>query len=326
MLSMSARSFAIVTALIWAPATCFVPTISVRKSPLFQTTCRTGLVPPRAPVVTFLQVEQSSCNHDLIGQEITSEKKGRRGEQWRKMVENRRNFIIGAAVLFATIGAPSPCSASSILSHIPSPNDLKVALVSILDGLSHSGTKGMVVYTMSFILWTMTFGATTPIETAAGMAFPLQKSIPLSAIGKTCGAFFQYVLAKYLFADYARKKMKGNEWMDKINASFQSHPYRVALIWRFSPLPEFMKNIGPALVPTLRTPYQILAILTHGLPFTVLWSCMGREAAMVARGGQASLLFKRMVTIISGVGLVVSPTLFGMWVKGLGASTEESDS
>ena len=167
-------------------------------------------------------------------------------------------------------------------------------------------------------------GATTPVETAAGMAFPLQKSIPLSAIGKISGAFFQYALAKYLFSDYARKKLENNEWMNKISASFKSHPYRVALIWRFSPLPEFVKNIGPALVPTLRTRYQILAILTHGLPFTVLWSCMGSEAARVARGGHPSGLFKRMVAGIFWVGFVVSPTLFGKWIAGLSSGDEES--
>ena len=170
------------------------------------------------------------------------------------------------------------------------------------------------------------YRATTPIETAAGMAFPLQKAIPLSAIGKISGALFQYMLAKYFFADYARNKMKDNKWMSKINASFKHHPYRVALIWRFSPLPEFVKNIGPSLVPTLRTRYQILAILTHGIPFTILWSIMGNEAAIVARGGQASVFMKRMVAVITWVGLVVSPTLFGMWVKGLGdESTEDLD-
>ena len=110
-----------------------------------------------------------------------------------------------------------------------------------------------------------------------------------------------------------------------VNVSFEEHPYRVALIWRFSPLPEFVKNVGPALVPTLRTRYQLLAILTHGLPFTVLWSCMGSEAARVARGGQASVLLKRMVAVISWVGLFVSPTAFGWWIKGLGGSSEEEN-
>jgi uncharacterized membrane protein YdjX (TVP38/TMEM64 family) len=222
-----------------------------------------------------------------------------------------------AAMLFTVIALPSPCHASMNLP-LPSPSELQQSLITLLDNLSNSGTKGMIVYAISFILWTMTVGVTTPIETAAGMAFPLVQSIPLSAIGKIGGAFLQYSLAKYIFRDWARDKMKGNEWMTKIDKSFQSHPFRVALIWRFSPLPEFVKNIGPSLVPTLKTRYQVLATLAHGLPFTVLWSIMGNEAAAVARGKGASVFLKRMVAGISWIGLFVSPTLFGMWIKGLG--------
>jgi uncharacterized membrane protein YdjX (TVP38/TMEM64 family) len=146
----------------------------------------------------------------------------------------------------------------------------------------------------------------------------------MSALAKIGGAFLQYSLAKYIFRDMARKRMKDNEWMERIDKSFDSHPFSVALIWRFSPLPEFVKNIGPSLVPTLRTRYQIMATLVHGLPFTVLWSVMGNEAAMVARGGSASVFLKRMVAIISWVGLVVSPSAFGWWIKGLGDDSEEA--
>ena len=237
-------------------------------------------------------------------------------------LNRNKNKIIALAIIFAGVGlaCPSPCfaAASSILSHIPSPSNFKEAIVSVLDRMSQSGTKGMVAYVLSFTAWTMTVGVTTPVETAAGMAFPLKQSIPLSALGKIGGAFCQYVLAKYLFSDYAREKMKDNEWMGKIDKSFKSHPFGVALIWRFSPLPEFVKNVGPSLVKTLKTRYQLLAILAHGLPFTILWSFMGAETAAIARGGEASALLKRLVAIISSVGLFVSPTLFGMWLKGLG--------
>ena len=247
-------------------------------------------------------------------------------KSFRSIVYQNKSKVAALAVLFAGIGLayrPSPCfAASSILSHIPSPSDFKQAIVSILDGMSQSGTKGMVAYVLSFTLWTMTVGVTTPVETAAGMAFPLKQSIGLSALGKIGGAFCQYMLAKYLFSDYAREKMKDNEWMGKIDKSFKSHPFGVALIWRFSPLPEFVKNVGPSLVKTLKTRYQLLAILVHGLPFTILWSCMGAEASAVARGGEASVLLKRMVSVISWVGLFVSPALFGRWLKGLGDDTE----
>ncbi len=253
--------------------------------------------------------------HDYYLQ-LYSEKKSIRSIEGR----NKSKIAAALALLFTGIALanPSPCFAAY---HIPSPGDFKQAVVSVLDKMSQSGTKGMVAYVLSFTAWTMTVGVTTPVETAAGMAFPITQSIPLSAAGKIGGAFFQYTLAKYLFSDYAREKMKDNEWMSKIDKSFKSHPFGVALIWRFSPLPEFVKNVGPSLVKTLKTRYQLLAILVHGVPFTVLWSCMGAEAAAVARGGQASVLLKRMVAGITWIGLFVSPTLFGVWLKGLGDET-----
>jgi uncharacterized membrane protein YdjX (TVP38/TMEM64 family) len=194
--------------------------------------------------------------------------------------------IAASGVVFA---APSPCLAAAAAPSLPRPADLKTSLVSIVDGLSRSGPRGMAAYALGFTLWTMTVGATTPVEIAAGMAFPLRAAIPLSAMGKIGGAALQYAFAKYLFSEVARKKLDGNEWMGKIDASFRNRPFGVALIWRFSPLPEFVKNVGPALVPGLRTRYQLLATLTHGLPFTALWSCMGNEAAIVARGVSGSV-------------------------------------
>ena len=280
---MTMRFFIIYSVLLWTPVICFGPAVR-RNRPAFLLV--QDHVPAKRPTLLLFDrgidfVKIPSVYDD-----------GSRRQQ--KVVDFRHHFIIGTILLGlgAAVGFPLSCLASSttttttnrVLSIIPTISDLKSSLISILDGLSHSGTTGMAIYAFSFLIWTMTVGVTTPIETAAGLAFPLQISIPLSAIGKIGGAFFQYALAKYLFSEYARKKMQGNEWMDKINGSFQSNPYKVALIWRFSPLPEFVKNIGPALVPTLKTRYQIFATLTHGLPFTVLWSCIGNEAARVARG------------------------------------------
>ena len=314
-MSLFKRSF--ITALLLAHGICcFVPTNNIigRPRPIsLVSQCGRGLL-----CTYSIKVKQSRQNHSIIHHKSSERKRQLWWPRWN-MVENpRQHFFVIGALLVCAFCLPSPCSASGIISSIPSPNDMKEALVSILDGLSHSGIKGMLAYTSLYILWTMTVGVTTPVETAAGMAFPLQTSIILSAIGKIGGAFFQYTLAKYLFSDYAQRKMKNNEWMSKIDSSFEHHPFGVALIWRFSPLPEFVKNIGPALVPTLRTRYQLLAILTHGLPFTILWSIMGSEAARVAHGGKPSLLLKRMVFGITWIGLFVSPTLFGMWIKGLG--------
>ena len=102
--------------------------------------------------------------------------------------ESRPNFClktiaVAVPAFCAALLYPSPCNAL----YIPTTSDVQQSLILLLDNLSHSGTKGMIAYTLAFILWTATVGATTPIETAAGMAFPLSQSIPLSAIGKIGG-------------------------------------------------------------------------------------------------------------------------------------------
>lgn len=281
----STRFFAIYSALLWTPGICFGPAGSLIR-PASVRGCPAVTLKLKVPPLLHGADNYVDQENIVAREKVKPSDNGDSSQGQWKVGGCRQNFIICAALLcLGAVGIPSPCLASTRrIAHIPTITALKSSLVSILDGLSHSGTVGMAIYTISFILWTMTVGVTTPVETAAGMAFPIHKSIPLSAIGKIGGAFFQYALAKYFFSEYARKKLQDNEWIDKINDSFQTNPYKVALIWRFSPLPEFVKNIGPALVPTLKTRYQVLATLTHGLPFTVLWSCIGNEAAMVARG------------------------------------------
>lgn len=90
-----------------------------------------------------------------------------------KPLQKKMDPALIATVVFACSALTAPCHASVNLP-IPSPSNLQQSLISLLDNLSNSGAKGMIAYTLSFILWTMTVGVTTPIETAAGK---IQESI-----------------------------------------------------------------------------------------------------------------------------------------------------
>lgn len=92
-----------------------------------------------------------------------------------KPLQKKLDPALIATVVFAcsALTHPTPSHASMNLS-ISSPSNLQQSLISLLDNLSNSGAKGMIAYTLSFILWTMTVGVTTPIETAAGK---IQESI-----------------------------------------------------------------------------------------------------------------------------------------------------
>ena len=143
--------------------------------------------------------------------------------------------------------------------------------------------KGLIIYTLLFALWEIVVGVTTPVETAAGMAFGLKKGIVASAVGKIGGAIVAFTVSRYMFFDAVSQKLKDNEMMRLVRDDVAHNPLGVALLWRFSPLPEQIKTCGLSVLP-IRTRYFVAAVVLHGLPFTCLWTCLGAEAGALAKG------------------------------------------
>jgi len=211
--------------------------------------------------------------------------------------------------------------------HAISAFNFKEELTNVLDYLAGLGTPGLIIYTIAFMLWEIVVGVTTPVETAAGMAFGLKNGIISNAIGKTCGAICAFLLGRYVLKDYVEKKLEGNEYMDLVHDSIVKNPLRVSLIWRFSFFPEQVKCFGLAVLPVKLWQY-IAAVLIHGFPFTLLWSFLGNEMGAIVRG-TASQPSKTLKLLIGGVyvfGFFISPSLVGMWIKGLRDAKLEKDS
>lgn len=196
--------------------------------------------------------------------------------------------------------------------------NFKEELAKQLDVLSSMGNKGLVTYIFAFMIWELVVGVTTPVETAAGMAFGFKKGILANAIGKTSGAILAFLLGRFVLKDYVTRKLEGNEYMDLVQDSITKTPIRVALIWRFSFLPEQIKNFGLAILP-VKTWQFISAVLFHGFPFTLLWTFMGNELGLVVKGvvDKPSKILKFLIAGVYVFGFFISPSLVGLWVKGL---------
>lgn len=205
--------------------------------------------------------------------------------------------------------------------------NFKEELATRLDTLAGLGTPGLIMYIIGFMIWEITVGVTTPVETAAGMAFGLKNGIIANAIGKTSGAFLAFLLGRYVLKDLVEKKLEGNELMELVQDSIVKNPLRVSLIWRFSFLPEQIKNFGLAVLPVKA--WQFLsAVLMHGFPFTLLWTYLGTEMGLIVRGIIASPS-RTLKILMSGVyvfGFFISPTMVGLWVKGLRDEKLKKDS
>mmetsp|Transcript_14594 Transcript_14594/g.22513 ORF Transcript_14594/g.22513 Transcript_14594/m.22513 type:complete len:336 (+) Transcript_14594:63-1070(+) len=196
----------------------------------------------------------------------------------------------------------------------PTPNDLRNFMVPILDRLNNA--KGQVIYTLCMLLWTMTVGITTPVETAAGMAFGVRKGILCNALGKMGGATASFLLGRHYLNKYVNRKLANNEILHLVEDSIQEKPLVVSMLFRFAPLPEFAKNFGLSILP-VKMRWFVLAVLIHGLPYTCLWTCMGAETARVLRGGVPSATLGLILTCVTWFGILVPPPIIGFWIKGL---------
>jgi len=221
---------------------------------------------------------------------------------------------VARIVLFGILAIAAVWKREFFLNILPSRSDI----VARLDDLNELGTQGLVLYTIAFALWEIFIGVTTPVETAAGMAFGVKKGIIASSIGKMGGAIVAFLVGRYLLFSFVSEKLEDNEMMDLVQESIKEQPVRVALVWRFSFLPEQVKTFGLSVLP-LSLRHFIMAVVLHGFPFTVLWSCMGAEAGALARGtiSSPSALFKVLVVGVYIFGFFVSPSMVALWVKSL---------
>jgi uncharacterized membrane protein YdjX (TVP38/TMEM64 family) len=188
-------------------------------------------------------------------------------------------------------------------------------LMTTLDRLSAAGPIGLLAYTVAFLAWEMTFGMTTPVETTAGIAFGAVPAIVASGSAKFAGALLTFLLARYRFKERVQEKMEGNELLELMEESVQETPFRVALLCRFAPLPEFVKNAGMGILPVPRR-WFIASLLVHGFSFTCLWSCMGAETARVLRGLPPSSTLKYLITGATWIGFG-APVGIALWIKSL---------
>jgi len=225
---------------------------------------------------------------------------------------SKRNKIVMAFILSSLI-ATGVYNREAIASF-----DFKGKLASNLDTFASKGTRGLVMYTLAFMLWEITVGVTTPVETAAGMAFGLKQGFIANAIGKVSGATIAFLLGRYVLKDAVESKLEGNEYMELVQDSIVRTPVRVALIWRFSFLPEQIKNFGLAVLPVKLWQF-VLAVCMHGLPFTTLWSFLGNEMGLIVRGvvDGPSRTLKILMGGVYVFGFFISPSMVGLWIKGL---------
>lgn len=214
-------------------------------------------------------------------------------------------------------------STKSTLSTFFDKERFRSAIITNLNNIASKGNIGLFIYTIGFIFYETCGMPTSVLETCAGMAFGFQNGLLCSFIGKTCGSILAFTLGRTLLSNYVGNKMKDNESFGLIERGVAKNPTQSALIVRYSPFPQLIKNFSLGLTKSVSYPIFLLAILIHGLPFSILWAALGNDSSIRLRASDAgevvasNKVLNWLLAFVTFFGFVVSPAITGWWLADL---------
>ena len=199
----------------------------------------------------------------------------------------------------------------------------RTKIIGTLNSISDRGTQGLLMYTFGFIFWETCGLPTSVVETAAGMAFGFNNGLLCSFVGKTLGSILAFTLGRSFCRAFVKKQLQNNEVLKLIERSVAESPIQSALVVRYSPFPQLIKNFGLSIMESVTLPVFLLAICIHGFPFSILWAALGQDSSVRLRAeenGQSldvNWVLNGALLFVTMFGFIVSPAVTGWWLAGL---------
>lgn len=196
-------------------------------------------------------------------------------------------------------------------------------IIESLNAISAKGAKGLFLYISGFLVWETCGLPTSVVETAAAMAFGFKNGLICSFLGKTIGSVCAFTLGRSLCQSLVKERLGDNEVLKLLERSVAKHPIRSAMIMRYSPFPQLIKNFGLSMTEPVTLPIFLLAIVVHGFPFSVLWAALGRDSSLRLRANEmgtkldVNWALNGALLFVTVFGFVVSPLITGWWLTSM---------
>ena len=206
----------------------------------------------------------------------------------------------------------------------------RAAIIRQLNNIASKGNVGLLIYTCGFVFWEACGLPTAVVEPAAGMAFGFQRGLWGSFVGKSAGSLLAFALGRTQLSHVVEEKMGQNEKFTLIERGVARHPLRSALVVRYSPFPELVKNFALSVTPPVTYPLFATAIAIHGLPFSILWAALGHDGNLRLRAAEegetmpANRVLRGLLAFVTFFGFVVSPALTGWWLADVGREKKKT--
>ncbi|MEO6024274.1 MAG: TVP38/TMEM64 family protein [Burkholderiales bacterium] len=153
------------------------------------------------------------------------------------------------------------------------------------DGLIQYADQHYVLALLSaFLIYTISTALSLPggliLSLAVGLVFGRWAGTALIVVAATLGATLVFLAARYLYADFARKKMAG--LAQKINVGFTEDAFNYLLFLRLVPLfPFWLVNLAPAFTNVSLKTY-VTATAIGILPGTFVFANLGQSLGRIS--------------------------------------------
>lgn len=180
--------------------------------------------------------------------------------------------------------------------------------------------RALSIYASGMAVWELLGLSTIPVETAAGMVFG-GKAAGASLVGKLTGAGLAFGLGRSLLGGWARRRLSSNAVFQLLaDQDDPLHgPQTTAFLMKFSCFPEFIKNFGSALLPSIAPRMFLTATAFHGGSFTLLWTWWGVDAArrLADDSLPVNVPLRVALGVAAVVGIVLTPLVMAWWIRDL---------
>lgn len=123
------------------------------------------------------------------------------------------------------------------------------------------------------------------ITIAGGFLFGLVGGSLATTVGATIGATGLFLAARYLFADFFRRR--AGSFLQRVEAGFQRNAVSYLLSMRFIPIvPFFIANIAPAFLG-VRTPLFVITTFVGILPGVIAYTWIGAGLGAAFDAGES---------------------------------------
>lgn len=186
----------------------------------------------------------------------------------------------------------------------------------------HGDWRGIAFYVGGMAIWELLGMSTIPVETAAGMVFGFKVGFMASASGKLLGAFLGFLLGRTLLANFIGEKLENQKTIQLMQNHVDQNPLKVALLMRYSLLPEFVKNCGASLFAPITPLLFIVSVILHGWMYSACWTYVGMDTAkrLEVKGLPIDPVAKFAVLWATIIGMVVTPMLMAWWIRDMQTS------